>query len=259
MAQDIVNIVDSSFQVLRVLANSSSPMGVRELARNVDVSKSSVQRILTSMRRAGFAVADPQTGRYSIAPGVLTLAWRFLRESELVGAARGVVTRLRDETDETVALSTIVGIHRVTLLELESPEPLRFAVGVGKPLSLLTGATARVLLAQLSEEGVLSLLSAQEPVQGGEGAIADRAQYLDRIAVVRRIGYEMSRNEWSDGAVGIAVPLATHNGMPLAMSLYGPVVRLPATRCKVLLRVLREAAEEIRAAAPWFGEPTSKP
>ncbi|MEU3597740.1 IclR family transcriptional regulator [Streptomyces sp. NPDC006798] len=234
-----VQIVDHALQVLKAVAEADRPRGVRELSRDLAISKSSVQRILASLEREGLAVAEESTRKYVIGPAALTLAWKHAANSDLVGAASATASRIAAMTGETACVSTIVDGRRVTVYEAESPQPLRLITGVGRPYSLFSGATGRVLLSMLPPEGLERLLADHADTDTDTGAV------LDRIGAARRQGYAVSREEWIPGGCGVAVPIGTQGRVVAALSIYGPDARLTDDRAEALVPVLRAAAAEI--------------
>ena len=242
-----VQIVDQTLLVLKEIAMADRPRGVRELSRDLEISKSSTQRILSSLEHAGLVVLEEESRKYAIGPAALTLAWRYGANSDLVGAASGVATSLAARTGETVSVSTVVDGQRVTVYEAESPQQLRLITGVGRPYSLFVGATSRVLLALQSDEEIERLAARADRVP--EGAPPGRADLARRVAETRAEGYAVSREEWIPGGGGVAVPIGVQNGMAAALSIYAPEVRLPEERLDDLIGTLQEGARQI--AVRW--------
>ncbi|MFJ6656411.1 IclR family transcriptional regulator [Streptomyces sp. NPDC091377] len=235
-----VQIVDHALQVLKAIAEADRPRGVRELSRDLAISKSSVQRILASLEREGLAVADESTRKYVIGPAALTLAWKHTANSDLVGAASATASRIAAMTGETACVSTVVDGRRVTVYEAESPQPLRLITGVGRPYSLFSGATGRVLLSMLPSERLDHLVREHAATETGSGS-----DLLSRIDAARRQGYAISREEWIPGGCGVAVPIGTQGSVVAALSIYGPQARLTDERAAELVPLLRSAAAEI--------------
>ncbi|MFE3093804.1 IclR family transcriptional regulator [Streptomyces sp. NPDC059248] len=236
-AASTVQIVDHALQVLKAVAEADRPRGVRELSRDLGISKSSVQRILASLEREGLAVAEESSRKYVIGPAALTLAWKHAANSDLVGAASATASRIAAMTGETACVSTVVDGRRVTVYEAESPQPLRLITGVGRPYSLFSGATGRVLLSMLPPEWLDRLLE--------EYTGTDTEVVLSRVDAARLDGYAISREEWIPGGCGVAVPIGTQGRVVAALSIYGPEARLSAERTAALVPVLRAAAAEI--------------
>ncbi|MFF3553701.1 IclR family transcriptional regulator [Streptomyces tsukubensis] len=236
-----VQIVDHALQVLKAIAEADRPRGVRELSRDLAISKSSVQRILVSLEHEGLAVAD-EARKYVIGPAALTLAWKHTANSDLVGAASGTASRIAAMTGETACVSTVVDGRRVTVYEAESPQPLRLITGVGRPYSLFSGATGRVLLSMLPDERVDQLV--RERAGAGDEPEPESVVRA-RIDAAREQGYAVSHQEWIPGGCGVAVPIGTQGSTVAALSIYGPDARLTDQRMAELVPVLRAAAAEI--------------
>lgn len=240
-----VQIVDHALLVLKTIAEADRPRGVRELSRDLMISKSSIQRILASLERVGLAVLEEHSRKYVIGPAALTLAWKHAANSDLVSAAAEVTTRIAAVTGETACVSTVVDGRRVTVFEAESSQPLRLITGVGRPYSLFSGATGRVLLAMLPEAELERLVRGHE----SSGSAADSQEVVDRITNARDVGYAVSRGEWIDGGCGVAVPIGTQGSITAALSIYGPEARLGGQRMMDLVPDLRLAAAQI--AVRW--------
>ncbi|WP_329561303.1 IclR family transcriptional regulator [Streptomyces uncialis] len=243
-----VQIVDHALLVLKAIADADRPRGVRELSRDLLISKSSTQRILASLERVGLAVADESTRKYVIGPAALTLAWKHAANSDLVGAAAEVTARIAAVTGETACVSTVVDGRRVTVHEVESSQPLRLITGVGRPYSLFAGATGRMLLAMLPKERLEHLVREHTAAGSGSGPGDDgddAATLTRRVEETRARGYAFSRGEWINGGCGVAVPIGTQGTVSAALSIYGPEARLTDDRMTELVPVLRSAAAQI--------------
>ncbi|MFF8955630.1 IclR family transcriptional regulator [Streptomyces sp. NPDC014894] len=240
-----VQIVDHALLVLKAIAEADRPRGVRELSRDLMISKSSTQRILASLERVGLAVLEEHSRKYVIGPAALTLAWKHAANSDLVGAAAEATTRIAAVTGETACVSTVVDGRRVTVFEAESSQPLRLITGVGRPYSLFSGATGRVLLSMLPEAEAERLVRAREQ----EGPDAAHQEITARIAAARERGYALSRGEWINGGCGVAVPIGVQGSITAALSIYGPEARLSDQRMTDLVPALVSAAGQI--AVRW--------
>jgi len=112
-------------QTLDVLAKADSDLSIRELAEETAVSKSAVQRILSSLVETGLAVQDPASRRYGLGPRTLVLGTAYQRRIDLRAVALPHMTHLRDLTGETVGLSVRVGDELLHVEQVESGSALR--------------------------------------------------------------------------------------------------------------------------------------
>jgi DNA-binding IclR family transcriptional regulator len=58
--------VTRAIDILNLLAASSEPLGVREVARRLDLAPSNVQRLIKTLTKAGFLEQTEATMRYKI-------------------------------------------------------------------------------------------------------------------------------------------------------------------------------------------------
>ena len=145
-------------QTLDVLARADSDLSIRELAEATTVSKSAVQRILSSLVETGLAVQDPSSRRYGLGPRTLVLGTAYQRRIDLRAVALPHMTHLRDVTGETVGLSVRVGDELLHVEQVESGSALRRSFEIGRTLPLWCGAPSRLFLGDLSDaerEGIV--------------------------------------------------------------------------------------------------------
>lgn len=91
---------------LKALANSSGPLTLSEVARLTGTSASTAHRYLRSLMVEGFAMQDPETGRYDLGPASLSVGIGALRRIEPVEVAAGHMKKLAG----TIAASAGVAI-----------------------------------------------------------------------------------------------------------------------------------------------------
>lgn len=90
---------------------ASEPWGVRELAAELNESRSTVNRLLLSLVERGFAV-EAGTGKYSLGPRLKVLAHSLSEHSTLLGACKQLFGALADSTRHTALLSIFSAVDR---------------------------------------------------------------------------------------------------------------------------------------------------
>lgn len=246
---ETVQVVDQALVVLKDVCGSTEPRGVRELSRDLGFSKSTVQRILSSLFAAGLVSVDEASRKYTVGPAALTLAWQYTTSSNLVSASAGIVDALAVKTGETVSVSTMTDNKRVTVYEAESPHQLRLTTGVGRPHSLLAGATSRVLLSLLTPEersAAIDRAAAEALLVGRDSVDVAALEERVQLAAVERMA--VSRGEWIEGSVGLSVPIGRHGDDIATLSIYGPAFRMPEDTVDDYVAQLTDAAKAISMA-----------
>ena len=222
---ETVTAIERAADVLALFAEAGPTLGVTEIARMLELSKTVVHRVLASFRAKGFVDFDEHTRRYSLGPMVLTLGLTYLDRIDVRGLAREAMQRLSDQTNETATLSVRSGWTRVYIDQVTPPRDIKMVVPLGRPFPLHAGGSSKALLAFLTreeQEAYLEMpLARLTPL-----TVTDPDQLRKDLALVRQRGYAMTMGERQSGAGAVAAPVLGLDGRPVAaMSICGPVER----------------------------------
>jgi DNA-binding IclR family transcriptional regulator len=168
----------------------------------------------------------------------------------LIEAARPVLARLRDTTDESALLALIRGRPGIEIvLQLDPNRHVGVASWVGVDVPLYASAAGKLALAELTDDELSAWLDANPPTGFTESTIADPAAVAAELARVRRNGWAELVDELEHGLTSLAVPVHAPDGeLVAAVGISGPTFRLGRTRRRQLLEELRRAAAELEEA-----------
>lgn len=232
--------------LLDTLARSDEDLTVRELAAQVDVSKSAAQRMLAALVETGLAVQDPSSRRYGLGPLTLVLGTAYQRRIDLRALAAAPMTTLRDLTGETVGLSVRVGEELLHIDQVESRSELRRTFEIGKALPLWAGAPSRVLLADLSDDEVERIIRAHRPSQVVPVAPPPADEFIASVQDCRAQGWASAYEETIPGVNTVAAPVRRQDGSIAAtISITGPTNRLDEDRVAALVPDLLRVTAEV--------------
>ncbi|MHB8619427.1 MAG: IclR family transcriptional regulator [Chloroflexota bacterium] len=237
-----VRTVDHAAIILYELGGMPAGVGVRDMARRVGLTKSTVQRIMATLEARGLLARAPGTERYQLGAGVVRLAATVIERGETIALATPLMSRLRDETGETVCLHTCVELKRVTLAQVESQHELRWIQRIGLPLSMLRGASGNCLLA--------SLPASQRALVFEHEDVRDVPGLTDNLDRIRKAGWAMSRGDRVPGGTALSAPVPLDDGPPLVIGVCGPDSRMTQPMIDQalprLLRAVQQVAEVLR-------------
>ncbi len=236
---------DRVADVLLLVAQSNTALGVSQIARTLMLSKAVVHRILRSLTSRSLLQVLPGGSTYMLGPAATTLATKAWSQVDLRTLASPILKRLRDDTRETTTLSVLVGDHRIYLDQYESPQEVKMVVELGTRFPLHSGASSRVILAFLPPA-----FTAESVRQLGELRSAfDEDAYRADLARIRERGYGVSHNERNTGAASIAAPFFDASGnVTGSISSSGPVFRYGEEGHEDHVRLVMRAAQDITAA-----------
>ena len=138
--------------ILDCFGTSQPELGVREIARQLELHPSTVGRMLTTMMTLGILTQDKESHRYRMGSKVLSWSAVYMSNLDLRAEARPYMEELYKATRETVSLYLLDGSTRLCIEQLESPQTVRMVARVGERMPLYAGASGKVLLAFLSPE-----------------------------------------------------------------------------------------------------------
>ncbi|MBO4209926.1 IclR family transcriptional regulator [Micromonospora echinofusca] len=236
-----------ALDVLEALAAAPSGRSLVELARALEIPKSSLHGILRTMTQRGWVEADPTGSRFSLGVRALQVGAAYLEADDTTGLLGGVLDQLSARFGETVHLGRLDGAHIVYLAKRESVHPLRLYSAIGRQLPAHATALGKALLAERPDEVVDRMLHWPLPALTAR-TVTDPAQLHAELATIRSQGYAVDREENTEGIVCFAVVVPLVEPAVDAISLSIPVARLSAGTQERVVAALREAAGQVRAA-----------
>jgi hypothetical protein len=118
--------------VLRLLGKSNAPMGVQSIARELGLVPSTCLHVLRALVAEEFVSFDPETKRYSLEAGVLTLARHWLRRNRFNDLAQPVLDRIGQAFDLTMLGVQIVGLEHIIVVAVsQSGHTLQLSTHIG--------------------------------------------------------------------------------------------------------------------------------
>jgi IclR family acetate operon transcriptional repressor len=214
---------------LRVLEEVASrqPIGVGELARVLDMPKSSVQRALVTLHTAGWIrPAAGEVTRWVITTRALAVGGRASGDLDLRGAALPIMEELRRRTGETIHLTVPEDGKMVLIERLETDKPVRTSMALGHALPLHASANGKAVLAYGSSE-VLRPLLVDELPRYTDTTITDPDELRAELAAIRERGFAVNRGEWRSDVGSVAAAVMGGDEKPIAsISVNIPMSRL---------------------------------
>jgi len=241
-------VAERALDVLICFIGADGELGVSEIARRLNIDKSSVHRFLVALKRKGFVVDNPRTRRYGLGYRALELSRALTLQMNLEQQAFPYLRELRDAIGETAGLSVRVGNKRVHVAQIESTHEIRRTIHIGLPLPLHLGANGKVLLAFLppeQRESLLALSLADGPTLTPEAFDALHRE-LDTTA---RDGYSITEGERVPGSRSMAAPVWTWQQDVIAILVSGPEGRfsrrVAVAAAPLLLDVARRLTRQL--------------
>lgn len=243
-------VLDRSLAMLFELGDADRPLPIAELARRADLPPSTAYRLVDELE--GHGLIERDDGELGLGLRLLELARRIEDRlaPSLLEPARGVMRALAHEQDETVLLTAPAGRFAIGLDAVEPPRPVRLSLGRWRVAPMHLGASGKVLLAFLPSRAAERVLAEVDHEVTASGQPVEIERLRHELAEVRDRGVAVTHGELDRGVSGVAAPLLTARGRPLAgLTLAGPTDRI-APHAERLRGAVSEAARAIEQALP---------
>lgn len=242
-----VQSVKVSHDVVALLADRGAT-GVTEVARALDLPKSTAHDHLRTLERVGYVVS--QDGRYRLGGKLYHLGETARRDHELFVHGQAEALALDDRIEgKHVQLVTeengrcvilLASAYRETATETAQSYPAN--------VHLHTNAPGKAILAHEEPATVGRLLETHGLPERTPATITDREALLAELETVREQGYAVDYGELIAGMQGVAVPIVTDEAVHGAVSVYSPAGEFDAAPGTGRLHeALRETARAIEA------------
>ncbi|MBW8783945.1 MAG: helix-turn-helix domain-containing protein [Novosphingobium sp.] len=134
--------------VLRLLGKSDAPLGVQAIARELGLVPSTCLYVLRALVAEELVAFDPDTKRYALASGVLTLARHWLRRDSFADRVQPVLERVANGFGVTMLGVEIFGLDHIIVVALaQGGQALQLSTQVGSRFPALISATGRLIAA----------------------------------------------------------------------------------------------------------------
>ena len=154
-----VGVIDKAIEILRAVADRPAALGAIQSATGLP--RATAHRLAVALEAHGLLRRDDE-GRFDLGPELAALGRIADQRFPLVELARPALTRLRDDTGESVQLFVREGAQRRCVLSLPSPHALRWIVPDGARLPLELGSAGRVLSGELGPQGWVASVEERE-------------------------------------------------------------------------------------------------
>lgn len=244
--QRTLSSVRNAARLLKQFSSAEQDLGVTELAHRLDLGKSTVHRLLSTLCEEQLVEKDRTTGRYRLGLAVYELGAAAASPTDLHQAVLMPMSVLRVRIGETVQTAVLDGRQVVYVERLESPNTLRLFLEVGRRNWAHSTGTGKCLLAYLDQPHLDKILDGWELPATTPYTITDHGELRRQLKRIRSQGYALNMHESEVGVVSVGAPIRDHSGVIASLSVAGPAERMEPMMQKVVRAVVEAAATASR-------------
>src|SRR6476469_4808966 len=224
----MIQSVQRAARILAALGSGTPRLGVTEIAERVGLAKPTVHGLLRTLEKHDLVAQDPDTGKYSLGPAVLSLGNAYLDGSELRARSLLWAESLAQRANEAVWVASLSGSRVIVLHHVFRPDNTVQILEVGAAIPWHACALGHAIVAYLPPAEAARVMAAERVSLTGHTK-TDAAELDQALALVRKRGYAIEDQEATVGDAGIAAPVISREGVVAgAIGLVGPAERLLA-------------------------------
>jgi DNA-binding IclR family transcriptional regulator len=208
--------LERGLDVLEVVEAEGGDIGVREIARRLDLSPTIVQRMMTSLAKRGYVDKNAETSRYRLGYRSLALGAHNEHGSDYIVTARRELERLARDHSLNGFVAVLHGGRAVYLLAVQAEGPVAIKVAPGSEMPLHSTAAGKVLLSGQTDVEARKLLGHGKLAAITPNTVTDAAAVVAGLAKVRKQGFATVSEENIRGVLSVGAPVRDRTGKMLA-------------------------------------------
>lgn len=242
--------VGRALGILDVLADAPGELSGSSIARELNLSSGTANRIMKALMATGLISRNPETDCYYLGRGTVLLG-QAAQRSFGIDKMMPLLEQLNLLTQESVNLSIRDGAESVVMIRIQSTLPLRFEQRTGARFPLYTTASGKAILAfSTGTDPYISGLP-QRLHRVTPYTLETREDVQRAIEETRARGYSVDEQENVEGVRCVGAPVLDGDGRAqAAIVVQVPTVRMAPPRMRELAQLAIRAATEAAQFLP---------
>lgn len=235
-----------AMRLLECFSSEKPELGITEIAQDLQINKSTVYNIASTLQAMGYLSQNAETGKYSL--GLRLLHFGYIINNHL--GLRNFFLPYMKEVSCAIGETVYLGIpyeQEVLYIECLYTHPGTNSRNIlGERAQMHCTGLGKAMLAFLPEEKRRAYAAAPL-TRYTETTITDPDLLMRELAEIRRRGYSVDNMEHEYGIVCIGVPILGNNGeVVAAISIGAPSLRLDLSQIESTARRMREILEPVQ-------------
>ncbi|HLN04462.1 MAG TPA: IclR family transcriptional regulator [Bryobacteraceae bacterium] len=251
-----VKSLAKALRLLDALGHADSGASIAFLSKELKMGKSTIHRLLATLREFDLVWFDPSTSNYALGARILRWSDLLVRQNLVIRHGWAILRELVQACHETASLAVLEGTDVVFIARCESTQRLRMSEQVGGRNPAHCTALGKAILAALPEKEFLKVYDGADALKAvTPNSITSREKLWDHLRKVQQEGVAYDFEENVAGGVCIGTAVRNHTGNVVAgMSLSLPTQRLRGDILITLKEHLVRAAGLLSSELGYTGD-----
>jgi IclR family KDG regulon transcriptional repressor len=248
MEQETVQSLTKALDIMEVFLKTKKEMALSEIADALNMNKSTVRRLMTTLIQRGYIYQKENRGKYSLGMIYLNFSGAIKSQMPFRGLAIPYLIRLSYELNESVVLSLIEGKDRVLTETFRNSADYLLKAISSESATVLLHATClgKIALSTYSDEELERYFNTHNIERRTPNTITSVTEMQNHLKSVREEGVAFDNEENTLGVRGIAAALRDGEGTIIgSIGVIVPTVRMSRNQVKKLAPVIKDYALQI--------------
>jgi DNA-binding IclR family transcriptional regulator len=238
--------VRRALEIFEFLLQLDAPTTIGEIVTALEIPKSTAYELVRTLSDSGYLEPGRRGSGIFLGRKLFELGMAYRAQVDLLRDGSQIVEELRNECGETVQLSVLENDMMLVLLKEEGSHPVRIISRVGSRVPVNWAASGRLLVSDLDDNELTSLLSKSVRQSPTGRATVEIDKFIQQVRKARRQGFFSELNETNEHAGCVAAPVIDGTGRCVAaISIVAPEHRLGKANREALTKKACAAAEEL--------------
>ena len=238
-----IQVIARAGLILRTLGNNPQGLSLAAIAQQVDLPRSTVQRIINALAEERLVEHVGPGGGVRLGPALGQLINQS--QTDIITLTKPYLQALSGTLQESVCLSALSGDQVYIIDRIVAERELRvvFPIGISAPAYAV--AAGKILLAEMPDRSVRELLPSELPVLTDR--TLDLPRLFEQLQECRLVGFSTDCGEALAGVGSCSVALDTYLGL-FSLSVVAPTARLEGmidSTCAALLQCKQDIERAI--------------
>ena len=235
-----IQVISRAADILRTLKSDNSGLSLGDIAKQVSLPRSTVQRIVNALVEERFIIPSSSLKGYVLGPEIQSMA--LSGKIDIVKLIHPILSLTSGKIRETIDLAVYKDFKMMFIDQVVSVQRLRTVSGVGEIFPMCKTANGKAVLAQLDDESVSHIVD-NEIGREKDKTIIKKKLY-EELAKIERSNIAYDLNQHTDGISAIGTAFQEPSGSLYAISIPVPSHRFE-DKADLLLRELTLAHHQI--------------
>src|SRR4051794_39800315 len=184
-----IQSLDRGLTILEAVARSSGPVSLGELTSLLDIDRSSVFRLASTLKRRGFLAYPAGRKDFILGPTLWRLSHRYDWGTMLVRVSQEHLKQLSKQTNETAHLAVREGKQALFIDHATANHVIAISGQTGEMVPLHCTAHGKALLADFTQDELLRLFGSAPLVPYTKQSVVTIAELAKACSDIREQGY----------------------------------------------------------------------